>query len=94
MDTDYVWVFNAQGATFPSGVFTSAAAADAWIAKHRLSGVLTAYPLDHGVYDWAVENGYFGRTKPATPNFVGSFTSYRQKHYHYEAGSNKTPDHE
>lgn len=92
MITEFVWVFKAEGAPFPAGVFTRASAADEWIAKHRLSGVLTAYPLDHGTYDWAVENGYFRSTKPVDPNFIGSFTSHRQKHYHYEEGVNKTPD--
>ena len=92
MSADLVWVFKAEKAVFPCGVFSSPDAAAAWIGKHRLSGVLTAYPLDQGVYDWAVENGYFGRAKPATPAFVGSFTSQYQKHYHYVEGVNKTPD--
>lgn len=93
MTTDHVWVFNAERATFPCGVFSTAAAADDWIQKHRLTGVLTAYPLNHGVYDWAIETGHFGGRKPATPAFVGSFTSQHQKHYHYVDGRNRTPDH-
>jgi hypothetical protein len=85
-----VWVFKAERATFPCGVFSTVDLAEAWIAKHELSGVLTAYPLDHGIYDWATENGYFERKMPATPGFVGSFTSQYQKHYHYEEGVNMT----
>ncbi|HEU0053036.1 MAG TPA: hypothetical protein VFQ39_07655, partial [Longimicrobium sp.] len=49
----WVWVFNGEAGSFPSGVFTSREAAEAWIAKYALTGVLTAYPLDVGVYDWA-----------------------------------------
>jgi hypothetical protein len=86
MTTERVWVFKAERATFPCGVFSSVHAADAWITKYGLTGVLTEYPLDHGVYDWAVENSLFGRTKPPTAEFVGSFTSQHQKHYHYEHG--------
>lgn len=44
-----VWVFNGGG-DFPAGVFTTRELAEAWIAKHRLVGVLTKYPLDIGVY--------------------------------------------
>ena len=92
MNTDHVWVFKAERATFPCGVFSTVDFADAWIAKHKLTGVLTAYPLNQGVYDWATGNGYFKRAKPATPEFVGSFTSQHQKHYHYVEGVNRTPD--
>ena len=41
-----VWVFNGDGARFPSGIFRTKEMASAWIATNALSGVLTAYPLD------------------------------------------------
>ena len=50
----WVYVFNGadpqqKGRTsLPSGVFTSREKAEAWITRHRLSGLLTAYPLDEG----------------------------------------------
>lgn len=87
-----VWVFHADRATFACGVFHDRESAETWIARYRLSGVLTQYPVGQGIYDWAVENGYFGREKSATPGFVGSFTSHRQQHYHYESGSNLTAE--
>lgn len=61
--------------------------AEGWIAKHRLSGVLTKYRLDVGAYDWAVENGTFRPKKPDhfTPEFIGRFAG-GETHFHYQAG--------
>jgi hypothetical protein len=63
-----------------------------WIARHKLTGVLTAYPLDVGCLDWAVENGRTGMSpdklaqKLNDPSFVGSFSTAAQEHFHYEDG--------
>lgn len=80
-----VWVFNGGG-TFPSGVFSTRALAERWIAKHGLTGTLTAYPVDQGVYEWAVERGSFRPKEPPTPRKVARFSSAYQEHYHYEDG--------
>ena len=50
-------VFHGTSARFSGGVFSQKDIAEEWIAKHKLSGVLTEYPLDTGVYDWAVKEG-------------------------------------
>lgn len=81
-----VWIFNAAEARFPGAAFTSCELADSWIAKHSLTGVLTAYPLDQGVYEWAISEGFFRPKDTAKPRFVGGFTSAHQEHYHYEDG--------
>lgn len=80
-----VWVFHGEGAKFASGVFTSKDLAEAWIQKHKLKGILTEYPLDTGVYDWAVECNLFTPTKEhhQSPEFIGRFTSALQQHEHY-----------
>jgi len=88
-----VWVFTGArskpgtNATFPGGVFSSVQVAEAWIAKHRLSGVLTMYRLDVGAYDWAVERGTFKPQKPHhfTAEFIGLFAG-GETHFHYEVG--------
>lgn len=88
-----VWVFTGErsktgtNATFPSGVFSNPQLAEAWIAKHRLSGVLTMYRLDVGAFDWAVENGTFKPVKPHhfNPEFIGRFAG-GETHFHYEDG--------
>ena len=49
-----IYIFNGENARLPSGAFSELARADEWIAAHRLSGLLTWYPLDAGVYDYAV----------------------------------------
>lgn len=85
---DSVWVFNGERSPFPSGVFTSREKAEAWIAHHRLSGVLTRYPLDDGVYDWAVSSGVFrpSRDDQRSSGFIGRFSSASQDHDHFEDG--------
>ena len=90
MSTDdlRVWVFCGEGATLPSAVFGDRFRAEAWIAKHRVSGVLTAYPLDEGVYEWAIAAGFFQPTTPAhsRSDWIQKFSSAYLEHYHYEQG--------
>ena len=82
------WLFNSQGRGFPSAVFQDQQLAIEWIAKHKLTGISTCYPLNIGVYDWAIENKLF---KPKdeehyTPEFIGRFTSASMEHDHFEEG--------
>ncbi|MDF7813831.1 hypothetical protein [Hymenobacter sp. YC55] len=83
-----VWVFHGMGGRFTTGVFTSRQQAEQWIQQHRLSGMLTNYPLNRGVYDWAVQQEFFRITKEeqTTAEFIQRFTSASQEHYHYENG--------
>jgi hypothetical protein len=85
---DFVWVFSGAEARFPSGVFRTKDAAVHWIGKHSLTGVLTAYPLDEGVYDWALRNHKFTpkSEKHLSPDFIGKFTAGAQPHFHYSNG--------
>ena len=83
-----VWVFNGRQG-FPSGVFTTRERAEVWITERRLSGVLTAYPIDEGTFDWALRVGAVtgrARTRGSEPEFVASFSSAVQDHYHYVHG--------
>jgi hypothetical protein len=81
-----MWVFNGDKSRFPSGVFTDKNLADEWIRKNKLTGTLTAYPVNQSVYDWAVENGHFEpiRDDQKTPSFIGNFSSAAQEHEHYD----------
>jgi len=85
---DSVWVFHGAKGRFAGAVFSRLTDAEAWIGKHGLTGVLTAYPLNVGVYDWSVEKGFFAPKKPdhSKAEFIGSFSSGSQEHYHYEGG--------
>jgi hypothetical protein len=82
-----VWVFNGIN-HFPSGIFSSREKAEQWIAKHQLSGCLTKYPMDIGIYEWAIANGAFKPKRPehSQPKFIGRFSSASLEHYHYEDG--------
>jgi hypothetical protein len=83
-----VWVFNGDKHRFPSGVFTDQTLAEEWIKRNKLTGTLTAYPINQGVYDWAVESGFFTpkRDDQRTASFIGNFSSASQPHKHYENG--------
>jgi hypothetical protein len=92
---DSVWVFHGEGARFASGVFTSKEKAAQWIEDRRLSGVLTAYPLDEGAYDWAIRNGFFIATNESTPrrsSFRDSLVQGRSIFIMSRAGRSERPD--
>ena len=85
----HLWIFNGTNSQFPGGVFTSRELAETWIRTRRLSGTLTAYPIDEGCFDWALRVGAVtgrARERGNEPGFVGSFSSAVQEHYHYEEG--------
>lgn len=86
---DRVWVFNGVQSGFPSGVFADRATAECWIQKYALTGTLTLYPLDVGMYDYAREHGSFTPTKEAhtTPLFIGKFSGGGIDHFHFEDGA-------
>ena len=86
---EHIYLFNGDGgAKFCGGVFTSKEKAEEWIGKYSLSGVLTKYPVDISVYDWALETKQFlpKREEHVSPSFIGGFTSATQEHFHYEDG--------
>jgi hypothetical protein len=91
-EADGVWVFNGDDGRFAGGVFTSREKAEAWIAANKLDGVLTLYPLDTGVYEWAIAKGKFTpkQQKHSLPKFIGSFTTASMAHHHYEQGICRT----
>ena len=84
-----IWVFVANGASLPSGVFRGQDSAKEWIKKYSLSGLLTEYPIDVGVYDWAIGKGLFNPRFPSqqSSEFIGKFTSAYLNHIHFENGA-------
>jgi hypothetical protein len=73
-------------------VFASRQVAEDWIKKHGPTGVLTLYPIDTGVYEWAVEREYFTPKKEheESSEFIGRLTTASQEHYHYADGERAT----
>lgn len=85
----HVWIFVGEHGAHPGGAFTTRERAEAWIRARRLSGVLTAYPLDEGNFDWAHRTGAVtgrARDRGDDPRFVGNFVTAVQEHYHYADG--------
>lgn len=87
-----IWVFNGAQTQFSGGVFDDLDKAEFWIKENKLTGLLTAYPLNQGTLDWAIENNMVNMTpeklaeKQQNPKFVAGFTSASMEHYHYEEG--------
>lgn len=78
--------------------FSSRENAEAWILKHGLSGTLTHYPVDIGMYEYSIANGTFTPKKPehTTSLFIGKFSGGGVDHAHFEDGRRTTgwrPDH-
>lgn len=88
MTLDAVWVFHGANAQLASAVFTSRSESEAWIAENGLSGMLTRYPLNISVYDWAIQTGIWQPTRDDhhNPEFMQRFTSAALEHFHYEHG--------
>mgnify|MGYP000392113644 CR=1 FL=1 len=88
INIDAIWIFNGEKGSFPSGAFSTIEKAEEWIKGHGLSGVLTEYPIDIGVYDWALEKGFFKpkRDDQKEAPFIQRFSDARQNHFHYENG--------
>lgn len=72
---EHVWVFHGQEAQFASAVFAAEAEGLAWAARHRVTGVLSKYPVGDGCYDVAVREGRFRASKDyhGTPDHVERF---------------------
>lgn len=85
---DKIWVFNGENSKLPSAIFSSKQNAISWIEKNKVSGLLTGYPIDISVYDWAISESYFKTKKPEhfTSKFIESFTSAYLEHFHFENG--------
>jgi len=64
VDLPQVGVFHGDGARFASAVFEGRDDALTWVARHQLTGIVTAYTLGRGCYDLALEQGRFHPTKP------------------------------
>ncbi len=90
----YIWVFHGAGASFASGVFDDLNLAKSWITDNKLEGVLTAYPLNQGVYHWALDNNLFTPTLPShfRNTFIQKFTAASQEHYHFDGENNPLKD--
>jgi hypothetical protein len=84
-----VWIFSGVQSQFPSGVFSSKEAGERWIGRNRLTGTLTEYPVDVGMYDYAISNKLFVPKKPeqSTALFIGKFSGGGIDHFHYEDGA-------
>ena len=83
-----MWIFLGDRARWPGGVFSSRDTAVRWIAEHHLTGMITEYPVDVGVYEWAVAAGAFppGKLQHSSSGFIGGFTTAAQEQGHFTDG--------
>jgi hypothetical protein len=87
-----VWVFNASPWQGVSAIFADGDKAEDWARKHQLYGMLTAYPVGVGTYDWAVKVKVFKPRKPHQMEnaIIQTFSDASQPHFHYEPDDNGT----
>jgi hypothetical protein len=73
----------------PSGIFSDKEKAEEWIASNRLTGLLSGFPVDMGVLDWAIRCAGFNPPdeKRTDPSYVARFTSGAVEHFHFENGN-------
>ena len=83
-----VWIFHGDRARHDAGVFASKEDALAWVRLHRLSGLLTCYPVGDGCYDIAVRDGYFRPSKAHhdSPEHIAAFSPGWTEHIHLADG--------
>jgi hypothetical protein len=86
-----IWIFNGANSRFASGVFEDIEEAEKWIDKYKLTGMLTSYPINISVYNWAIENSFFTPRKGehSSSEFIGKFSSASLEHFHYEDGKKR-----
>lgn len=85
---NHVYVFMGEGANFPAGIFESKEKAEEVIKRYSLTGILSLYPIDMLLYDWAIEKKYFDIKKEyqKSPKYIGQFSCASVDHFHYEEG--------
>lgn len=88
-----LWVFRGGDVGKISGVFTPKLLAEEWIHQHRLSGTLRAYPVNTGVYDWAVSQEVLVPKNDfeRSPEFIADCVRASQEYYVYEGGKHYQP---
>ena len=86
-----VWIFHGEGSRFASGVFADRSSALDWVARHRLTGIVSEYQVGDGCYDFALRRGRFRDTKPhhGLPQHVAGF-SPGLDHVHVQDGQPET----
>ncbi len=87
-----MWVFVGDNSNFPSGIFTEYENAKSWIERYNLSGTLSIFPIDEGVFDWAIKNNALTikdekkSEQSNDPFFISSCLPASLDHYHFENG--------
>ena len=79
----FVYVFHGDGARFAAAVYSTVEDAKADIGSNRMSGILTAYPLDQTVYAHVVKEGLFEGKDDPEPRYIQRFTSAYMGHLHF-----------
>ena len=83
-----MYVFIGEESHFPAGIFTTLENAEGWIKKYSLTGILNIYPVDIGLYDWAIAKDFFTvkNDYQKESRFIQRFTCASMEHFHYENG--------
>ncbi len=87
-----IWVFLGDGGNFPSAAFNDFKSIEKWVSDNKLTGMISALPMNQGFFDWAVENDAISMKeekialKKKDSRFIATFTTASIDHWHYENG--------
>ena len=87
-----IWVFQGDRGRGIGAVFGDLDGARSWIQRHRLDGSLSEYPMNTGLYDWALDQG--NHQAPAdgdTASFIANFQDLGRKTLWFAHGAEYTP---
>jgi hypothetical protein len=84
----YMYVFTGNKSIFPVGIFNEFELASQNIEKYKLSGILTKYPININLYEWALDNNFLEikNESQKNPKFIEQFSCASTEHYHFEEG--------
>lgn len=87
----YCWVFHGQSVGNASAIFSTFIKASEWCQENRVSGILSKYPIDIALYDWAASKHGFKRH--VSDAGKEDFTEGGQQHIHFEQGTSGEAPH-
>lgn len=74
-----VYVFMGEAANYPAGIFESKEKAEEVIKRYSLTGILSLYPIDMLLYNWAIEKKFSisKRNIKKAPNILANLVVHR-----------------
>ena len=85
MKNNYIWLIQSSENLNVIGCFMRKHEAETYIFENNLKCMLTKYPINMSVYDWAIQNNFWQPKNDLQKNskFRAKFNSAYLEHDHY-----------